>query len=215
MGAQSDSVVDLLTIRAEGVDEVVADRVDLFVDVTSDKLVTGDTALQKIPEVRALVSAAGQMGAATADVRLERVDARTEAGRGKDPCVYGLRVRLRLIGLLADALEAIATFEEVTLRRVEWGFPEDDVRRGERLAACARTANAKAAAAADALGMTVLGVHRFEVESQETSSHSASAPRAYSMKSSAKIQALELGLSHRATVTTKILVQYRVAKVHD
>src|SRR6185437_2133667 len=74
---------------------------------------------------------------------------------------YTLRVRCNKLDTLADVLGAITSQKTVELQNLEWGYPDDEALRTGWLVKCAQRANERAKQLSEALGVKLLGVHRF------------------------------------------------------
>ncbi|HEY6725018.1 MAG TPA: SIMPL domain-containing protein [Polyangiaceae bacterium] len=153
---------DVLVITAKHEADVAAERAVLFLTVHGTSLVTGRAALRKAAEVRSLVEALESCGISESDIGLESVRAHVTSGLlGKSSsATYRLRVRCDQLSALPEVLGAITSAKNAELERLVWRYPESAEQQGHWLTLCIRQANIKAAAAAAALGVRLVGVHR-------------------------------------------------------
>lgn len=153
---------DVLVITAKCEEDVAAERAVLFVTVQGTSLVTGRAALKKAAEVRSLVEALETCGISESDIGLESVHAHVSSGLlGKSSsATYRLRVRCDELPALPEVLGAITSAKNSELERLVWRYPESTAQQAHWLALCIAQANAKAIAAATALGVRLVGVHR-------------------------------------------------------
>lgn len=157
-----DHTPDVLVISAKHEEDVAADRAVLFVTVQGTSLVTGRAALSKAREVKSLVDALAGAGVAEGDIGLEGVNAHVTSGLlGKSSSAsYRLRVQVTELDALPEVLGAITSAKNAQLDRLVWRYPESAEQQAHWLALCIAHANTKAAAAAAALGVRLVGVHR-------------------------------------------------------
>lgn len=153
---------DLLTIESEHAEDLPADGADLVVSVEGTSFFTGRAALSKAREVRALVEALGGIGVDESQIGLRQVRAKVSTGfLGKSSAAtYVLRIVLPDLDRIADALDAITSQKNTDLREIIWRYPDHEAARQRWLAAAIRAARARADAAAEALGVKIVGVHR-------------------------------------------------------
>lgn len=159
----SNESIDLISISAFRRGDIAADRAVLQVVIEGASLVTGQSALHKAREVKALADALRQFGLLESDIELEGVSATTSSGafNKSSSARYALRIKVADLEALADVIGIIAAQKNTTVRPVEWGFPEDGEWRDEWLDGCLQSANARAARVAQGLRVPLLGVHRF------------------------------------------------------
>jgi len=153
---------DVLVISAKYEEDVSADRAVLFVTVQGSSLVTGRAALSKAREVKSLVDALASAGIGEGEIGLEGVNAHVSSGiLGKSSSAsYRLRVQVNQLDLLPEALGAITSAKNAGLDRLVWRYPESADQQARWLELCIAQANTKARAAAAALGVRLVGVHK-------------------------------------------------------
>src|SRR5262249_17470454 len=143
-------------------EDVTADHADLFVTVEGSSLVTGRAALKKAKEVSALVEELERSGVSLEQIRLEGVQAQVTSGLlgSSSSAKYRLRIRCGDLERLPAVLGAVTASRNPRLDQVVWRYPESVEQQARWLAAAIAKANTKAAAAAQALGTRVVGIHR-------------------------------------------------------
>ena len=153
---------DVLVISAKYEEDVSADRAVLFVTVQGTSVVTGRAALNKAREVKSLVDALAGAGIAEGDIGLEGVNAQVSSGllSKSSSATYRLRVQVNQLDALPEVLGAITSAKNAQLDRLVWRYPESAEQQAHWLELCIAQANTKAAAAAAALGVRLVGVHR-------------------------------------------------------
>lgn len=213
-----DDGPDVIEIEARYEEEIPADRADLHVTVEGSSLVTGRAALQKAREVAALVRAVTAEGVAEADIQLQGVQAQVTSGLlGKSStALYRLRIRARDLDRLAEVLGAVTSQRNVTLERIAWGYPDTAATRVVWLERAIHLARQKADAAAAALGVTLLGVHRLtEVtldEEGRANEQFATRSRGVAPARAAMTSAdLGLEVSHSRRAGVRVTVEFRVS----
>ncbi len=161
--AEASGRPDLLRVVITREDELEASHADLRVTVRGSSLVTGSAALTKAREVAALVSALGGIGVPEGSIRVEDVAVQVESGllTKSSSATYTLKIRCAKLESLADVLGVITSQKNVQLGHIDWGYPESDDLRTRALVDCATRATERARRIADALGVKLLGVHRF------------------------------------------------------
>jgi uncharacterized protein YggE len=217
MDDERETRPDLITVQITHESELEASHVDLFVTVKGSSLVTGSAALTKAREVAALVSALGTVGVKQAAIRVEDIAAQVESGllTKSSSATYSLKIRCAKLDTLADVLGAITSQKNVQLGHLEWGYPESDELRTRALVDCAARATERARHIAAALGVKLLGVHRFQ-ESELASEPPRGGRIQPSMMAAGRSRAMDatdLGLSvaHSKKVVIRVLTEFRVA----
>ncbi|HWO10129.1 MAG TPA: SIMPL domain-containing protein [Polyangiaceae bacterium] len=157
-----ESKPDVIVITARYEADVSADRAVLFVTIQGTSLVTGRAALSKAREVKSLVDALASAGVDEGDIGLEGVNAHVSSGLlGKSSsATYRLRVQVTELDALPEVLGAITSAKNAQLDRLVWRYPESAEQQAHWLELCIAQANTKARAAATALGVRLVGVHR-------------------------------------------------------
>jgi uncharacterized protein YggE len=198
--------------------EIPADRADLHVTVEGASLFTGGEALKKAREVAQLVRELTDFGLPATDIFLQGVFADTATGLlGKASLArYKLRLHCADLARLADLLGIVMGQKNARLNVIEWGYPDDDGLKDQWLGGCIARANARAALAAQGLGVRLLGVHTFSEKcgDGEKPSRTTVADEGMFMARHARVSGEELGLeiSHTKTVHVSVEVEYLVSR---
>ncbi len=155
--------LDLITVDVSRREEIAADRADLSVTIEGASLVTGGQALQQAREVAQLVAALGEAGIPQEDIHLQSVSAQVSSGTllKTSQATYRLQIRCARLDRLADALGAVTSQKNTTLRETVWGYPDEEILKDEWLEDCARRAHERARRIAAGLGVRLSGVHSF------------------------------------------------------
>lgn len=220
--ASNDSI-GLISISSFRRGDIAADRAVLGVTIEGASLITGQSALHKAREVKALADALRAFGLLESDIELEGVSASTSSGTfGKSSSArYSLRVKVADLEAVPDVIGIITAQKNTSLRPIQWGFPDDGEWRDEWLDGCLRDANARAERIAKGLRVPLLGVHRFAeswsdavappaIAASSGDDYDSDVPRA----ARARVSGDELGLSvsHTKKVSLSISVQYVVGR---
>jgi uncharacterized protein YggE len=158
-----ETPLDLIVVTAFHTAEVEADRVDLSATVHGSSFFTGRAALAKAKEVRKLLESLMPLGISEADVTLEGVSVASEKGlfSRSSSAHYQLKVRCSNLDTLAELLGAISAQGNTYVGPMKWGYGSLGAAQAELLRRCAAEVESKARGTAEALGVSLLGIHRF------------------------------------------------------
>lgn len=212
----------LLSISAHRSGDIAADRAVLGVVIEGASWVTGQSALSKAREVKALADALKAFGLAESDIELEGVTASVSSGTfaKSSSARYALRVRVASLESLPDVIGIVTSQKNTTLRSTRWNFPDEGPWRDEWLDSCLQAANARAERIARGLRVPLLGVHRF-AESwsdapppQLDDDFDGYEVRGAQVAARARVtsDSLSLSASHTKKVSLSIAVQYVVGR---
>jgi uncharacterized protein YggE len=205
---------DVIVITVSHEEDVVADRAELLVTVQGSSLVTGRAALQKAKEVREILAELDKCGITQEDIGLESVHAQISSGvLGKSSsATYRLLVRCRDLERLPDALGAITSARNATLESVRWRYPDSLEQELRWLEICIAQAHFKAQAAAKALGVRLVGVHRLEEQYLDMRHGVLSSGARGERDALVRRARVDLGfeLSHQKRSGLKVTVEYLV-----
>jgi len=208
---------DVIVITAKHEEDVSAERAVLFVTVQGTSLVTGRAALRKAAEVRSLVEALESCGISESDIGLEAVHAHVSSGLlGKSSsATYRLRVRCDQLNALPEILGAITSAKNSELDRLVWRYPESAEQQAQWLERCIRQANTKAEAAAAALGVRLVGVHRLTeqlLEDADTGVRPLGVAQFAAPQRARASAAADMGfdLTHHKRGGMRVTIEYRV-----
>lgn len=213
------SAPDLIVISTQHEEHVLADCAELLVTVKGSTLVTGRPALRKNREVQSLVEGLVRFGLVPEDIGLESIHAggESEALGPSSHATYRLRIRCINVGILPDVLEAVSTSPHARLDDVQWRYPDSASRMSAWLEACLAKANAKAKAAADALRIEIVGVHRM-VEQPLAETHDGAGEHVVRVErpsgagADAAMRAVGFNLTHQKRAGIRVTVEYRVSR---
>lgn len=220
-GIPPADVLDPTTIKVDAwrEEEVEADWADLFVVVKGTSLVTGKAALTKAREVGELVAALVAAGLEEKDVRLQelRADKFTGLLGRSSSAHYSLRIRCAKLDLLPEVLAAVTSQKSATIQYLTWGYRQDDELRDRLTEAYIRRASERARLIAAALGVKLLGLHRYKEEYDDSEARRPTFRAAGAtdlelgmMRSIDKSDFGGLDLSHVKRVAVRVEVEYRV-----
>ena len=209
---------DVLVITAKHEESVSAERAVLFVTVQGASLVTGRAALKKAKEVKSLVEALETCGVTESDIGLEGVHAQVSSGiLGKSSsATYRLRIQCDELDALPDVLGAITSAKNSELDQLVWRYPESAEQQAQWLRLCIAQANTKAEAAAAAMGVRPVGVHRLTEQvlndpDSKVRQHDATIQfAAPSIARARSTPDMGFDLSHQKRAGMRVSVEYRV-----
>ncbi|NTV64684.1 MAG: SIMPL domain-containing protein, partial [Oscillochloris sp.] len=210
---------DLLTISVSHIQEVVANRADVFVSIKGASLVQGNIALKKAREVSQLVEALRALGLPEEAIELQGASVDVGAGllTKASSANYQLRIRWPTIESLPDLLGAIASQKQATLDSITWRYPDDPQEMDRWTEQNIQRANEKARKMAAALGVRILGVHKVEESLSEGAMPTRMPMMAPQSKASgtrsASFSREDFGMEivHRKTVHVQLTVAYRLS----
>lgn len=129
----------------------------LHVSVSGAAFFLGDSAVEKAREVRELVDGCRGVGVEASDVSI--VDVRLCVASGlflkSSTATYRLSIRARELEAVPALLDVIAGAKNCTLSHIAWDYGDEDEHERRWLARAAGRAKKKAAALAEALGVTL------------------------------------------------------------
>ncbi len=188
-----------------------ADRADLLVTVSGSSLVTGRAALRQAREVAELVQAARAAGLDDEDVELLQVHAQPAGSRlGRASATYQLRLRCRDLDRLPDVLGAVTAQRTNRLDQIEWGYPDAEEARDEAIREAVGLLRRRAAVTAEAMGVTVLGVHVLRVHTPDLPGQPIPRTR---MAMASQPESVDLGMdiTNSRTLSVTVSGELRVA----
>jgi uncharacterized protein YggE len=207
---------DTLKVSASQREEILADRVDLFITVRGSSVIGGDQALKKAREVSQLVDELARAGIAAEDIHLQGVHIEASSGtlRKSSSAIYRLRVRSNKLAQIGDLIDVIGSQKNAVLERLEWKYPEEEARQRGLEAALAK-ARAKADQVAAALGVKLLGVYDFmeNVYDEEAPMHYRAQPMMMKgRESEAEEPGLDMEIQHSKMIHVGVEITYRVSE---
>ncbi|MBS2019227.1 MAG: SIMPL domain-containing protein [Deltaproteobacteria bacterium] len=160
MNHPSNDTPSSLLVSDEAWTEVRPTSAFLHVRLTADRFFSGRAALQKAEELKRLVVALSAADIRDDAVALQGASIDVSSGlfTRSSSVTYRVRIQVKEIERLAEALDAIAECKRATLDHIEWDYPHGGHGGPELLAEAASRAMTKGKALAAALGVTVRGV---------------------------------------------------------
>ena len=208
---------DTIRVSTSQREEIQATHADLFVSVKGSSLVSGDAALKKAREVSLLVDELTRAGLPVEAIHLQSVHTETSSGAllRSSSATYRLRIRCEKLEMFADLLGVISAQKNSNFERVEWKYPDEEV-RAAALEKAIQKAGEKARKIATALGVRLLGIYTLnenildqEVFAPQPVFAAQSAPRAMGIVS----QPADMGMNiqHSKTVDVRVDIEYRIS----
>ena len=213
----------LLHVSEQASDEITPTSAYLHLVLTSDSFFSGRAAFEKATELKQLANALTARDIPLDAMSLQGASMEVDTGifMRSSRVTYRVRIHVKRVERLADALDAIAESKKAVLVSTEWDY--GDTAPPELLARCTKSAMTKARAIVEALGVTIHNV--FQVHEGETNSQAfqqglamgygaPSLPRAGGAMRSRASVATELGgleLAPRKKVTVHVTLQLEVS----
>jgi uncharacterized protein YggE len=217
MAKPMENSPDVLTIEGVHEDSIEADGADIFVSIEGSALFSGAMALKRSKEVARLVEDLAAVSIEAANISLQDVRTRVEAGlvSKSSTAIYRLKIALDNLERLADVVGAVNKQKEARLERIEWRYDREAELRLKWLDLALDKANAKAKRVASALNVKLLGVHRFSENPSEAVLHRSEydgAPPA--MAARARGGGVDFGMevTHTKRVHWRVMVDYLVGR---
>jgi hypothetical protein len=212
---------DLLLVQIVDEHEIAAARADLLVTVRGSSLVTGQAALNKAREVNKLVTDLTGFGLPAEAITIESVRADVSSSLlGKSSSAsYTLKIHCAELDKLADVLGIVTSQKNVSLDSIQWGYPDNEESRQERLVGCLARARQKGQRMAEALSVK-LGVPHLVKETWLDSEPPPVAsldvmPRAAQVTMRTRVSREELGMDvgHKKQLRLTVEVHFRVVTI--
>lgn len=208
---------DTIKINTSQREEVQATYADLMVSVKGASLISGDSALKKAKEVSLLVDELTRYGLPVEAIHLQSVYAEAASGAllRSSSATYRLKIRCEKLDQFTDLLGIITSQKNATFERVEWKYPDEEIRETALEKALSKAA-AKARKIAAALGVKLLGIYTL---SENTFDQEAPMPQMLSFGAQAKSRSMgiapqaDLGMDiqHSKVVEVHVEIEYRVS----
>lgn len=138
----------------------------LHVRLTADRFFSGKAALQKAEELKKLIVSLSARDIPDDAVSLQGASLDVSSGlfTRSSSVTYRVRIHVKEIERLADALDAVAECKKATLDNIDWDYPHRGEGGPELLAEAATRAMTKAKALAAALGISITKVRAVREE---------------------------------------------------
>ncbi|MEQ8821365.1 MAG: SIMPL domain-containing protein [Sumerlaeia bacterium] len=213
----SPTLPDTITVQISRKREVDAQCADLEVQVDSSAVFSGNAALQKAKELRALIEEMKRLGIEEKQVKLRRValNSNTFSLIRTSSAMYHVSIKKVPMDLLSEALGTIAAQKGVELTHLEWRYGDLEAIERELRRDGLTAALAQAREDAAALGVALLGVHTLRADKLggDASYHReylSAAPAGAMRARSASPVDIGVELSNSTTVRIDLTVQFRV-----
>lgn len=150
-----------ITVEVFVTDTVPTIGADLLVTVRGGSLVTGNAAVKKAREVRALIQALTEVGLQEEDVHIEGIRASVNSGLiAKSSHVeFTLRIGCDRLEELSKVVGAVTSQKQADLLSIDWRYPENQAVAINLLRRAVLQAREKAELIAGLLGSHILGIH--------------------------------------------------------
>lgn len=209
---------DTIKISTSYREEISATHADLFVTVKGSSVVSGNEAMKKAKEVSQLVDELTRFGIPAVNIHLQGVRVETSSGAllKSSSASYRLRIKCEALGQIAELLDIVTSQKNSVLERVDWKYPDEEVReRGLEFALT--KAKSKAEKVAASLGVKLLGVYDFieNIVEQETPTMHSFLPQTAAKTRSAGMLAepnLGMDVQHSKTIHVNVDIWYRVSQ---
>jgi uncharacterized protein YggE len=146
--------------------EILPTAALLHLRLKADRFFSGRAALEKAEELRRLIVVLGARGFPDDAVTLEggALDVSTGLFGRSSSVTYRVRVAVKDVDRLADALDAVASCKSATLDSIEWDYQGPTKAHAAALTDCATRALSKAKTLAAALGVDIARVRSVREE---------------------------------------------------
>src|SRR5919109_2236639 len=207
---------DTIKVSAFHKEEIFASHANLYVTVKASSLVSGNEAMKKAREVSQLVEALTRFGLSPDSIHLQGVRIETSSGAllKSSSAVYHLKVKTEKLDQLPGLLDILAEQKNANLERIEWKYPEDEARERGLESAIAK-GKAKAEKVAAAMGVKLLGVYDFMVntydEERPPMPFQAKAMEMRALGAVADQPSLNMEVQHSKTVHVSVDIWYKVS----
>jgi uncharacterized protein YggE len=146
-----------IEVVGEHEEDQAATGVHFHASIEGSSFLTGRAALTKAKELAALVAALAAEGVDASCIDLMGVQVAVQSGifSKSSAAIYQLRIRLTELDAVSGVLGVISAAKQVTLKRLEWQYPNDAQEHARLLARAAGNGLTKAKAVAEALQHTL------------------------------------------------------------
>jgi len=153
--------IDTINVEVSVTNTVPANGADLLVTVRGGSLVTGNAAVKKAREVRALVESLAGFGVGEEDIHIESIRASVSSGliSKSSTAIFKLRICCHILEDLGDLIGAVTSQKQADLDAIQWRYPDAHELAKELLGQAVPQAREKAELIAELLGVKLLGVH--------------------------------------------------------
>lgn len=210
-----------IAVNIELKEEVLANRVNLFVDVRGSSFVSGRTALKKAKEVRSIVEGLAQIGVTEENIQLMSVQAEVSSGMltKSSSAKYSLKILVADLDALADVLGVILEAKNASVNSLEWLYDDYEKVHNAMLEEAIARAERRIAVMCQSLQHEKVAVYTM-TENLRTNDHDRyMMPRVASpaaMRAVAEPMTKEdlgLDITHSKTISLEVHIEYHVEPV--
>ncbi len=207
---------DTITVNIELEQKVYASRADMYVEIKGDSFFSGNAALEKALEVRALVVVLAGVRIEESHIQVVGITAEVSSGiiGRSSSAVYRLRIEVASLDMLADALGAVTSSKNASLTLLDWQYDGIEELHAKMLRQALRSAELRAALICRELNHTNLGVHSCTERLRDDQEKQLDMPQEFlgGVRRRAAVTKENLGLdvTHAKTVSLDVRVEYRV-----
>lgn len=146
-----------IEVVGEHEEDQAATGVHFLASIEGSSFFTGRAAFSKAKELAALVAALAAEGVDASCLDLIGVQVAVQSGMfsKSSAAIYQLRIRLSGLEAIAGVLGVISAAKQMTLKRLEWQYPNDAAEQARLLARATSNGLIKARAVAEALQQTL------------------------------------------------------------
>jgi len=158
--------LNLISVAETATRELIATGARLIVCISGQSFITGTQAFKKAAEVAECISSLKECGVSDDDIRLLNVSAEVDSGFliKSSSATYQLEIKCRSMESLAPIIGAISSQKNSEISSVAWDYFDLAKTKKDVLQDAVRATSMAATAIADALNVSVLGVHRLSYE---------------------------------------------------
>ena len=210
-----------IAVNIELKEEVLANRVNLFVEVKGDSFVSGRTALKKAKEVRSLVEGLMQIGIAEENIQLMSVQAEVSSGMltKSSSARYSLKILVADLDALADVLGIVMAAKNASVNSLEWLYDDFEKIHNVMLEEAIARAESRIAVMCKGLQHEKVAVYTMTEKLRTDGRDKYVAPRVASpaaMRVTAQPMTKEdlgLDITHSKSITLEVHIEYHVEPI--
>jgi uncharacterized protein YggE len=212
---------DLLYINVDEEFQSDAKACDLYLQVRGSSFWSANEALKKAKEVSGLVNELSGIGVANSEIEILEVTARKEKGlvSSSSSADYSLKVKCTDFSKFPPILGVVTRQKNISLQYMDWDYGNDEDAQTRAIERALAKAKRKAKIVADALGVSIQGVHTFTDEvfhsgplsSKAAVSHLAQVNVDYCMHEVSDFENLAPTIRQTRNSILKVKVKFRIS----
>lgn len=206
--------IHISTVQSE---EIQATHADLIVSVKGTSYISGNEALKKSKEVNQLVNELIGTGLSMEDIRLQSVFTEISSGNflKSSSATYRLSIRCNKLEQFSDLLSVILLQKNTSLEKINWRYPDEEMRE-QLLEKAIAVVQARSQKVAASLGVEVLGVYTFNENYMDEESPYRMMEAGFAQAKTRALgitQQADLGMDiqHTKKVEVRLDVEYRIS----